>query len=109
MNKTRIKNVKSLVKTKFVGLYDVEYKNKKNENKNWIVASRKNEDDLKDIYLKNKEDKIDAVVIAALHKSENKLVLIKQFRVPINNYIYELPAGLVDNDEDMEKTVTNSL
>lgn len=109
MNNTKIKNVKPLVKTKFVGLYDVEYKNKNNEDRHWMVASRKDEEKLKKIYLEGKQDKIDAVVIAALHKSENKLVLIKQFRVPINNYIYELPAGLVDNDEEMEKTVEREL
>lgn len=105
----KIKDVKTLVKTKFVGLYDVEYKNKQNEDRHWMVASRKNEDELKEVYLEGKEDKIDAVVIAAFHESENKLVLIKQFRVPINNYIYELPAGLVDNDESMESTVAREL
>ena len=109
MKNSKIKDVKPLVETKFVGLYDVKYKNKNNEDKHWTVASRKNEKELKEIYLQGKEDKIDAVVIAALHKSENKLVLIKQFRVPINNYIYELPAGLVDNDEDMQKTVAREL
>lgn len=105
----KIKDVKTLVKTKFVGLYDVEYKNKQNEDRHWMVASRKSEDELKKIYLEEKDDKIDAVVIAAFHESENKLVLIKQFRVPINNYIYELPAGLVDNDESMESTVAREL
>lgn len=105
----KIKDVKTLVKTKFVGLYDVEYKNKQNEDRHWMVASRKREDELKEVYLELKEDKIDAVVIAAFHESENKLVLIKQFRVPINNYIYELPAGLVDNDESMESTVAREL
>lgn len=105
----KIKDVKTLVKTKFVGLYDVEYKNKQNEDRHWMVASRKSEDELKEVYLEGKEDKIDAVVIAAFHESENKLVLIKQFRVPINNYIYELPAGLVDNDESMESTVAREL
>lgn len=105
----KIKDVKTLVKTKFVGLYDVEYKNKQNEDRHWMVASRKSEDELKEVYLELKEDKIDAVVIAAFHESENKLVLIKQFRVPINNYIYELPAGLVDNDESMESTVAREL
>lgn len=109
MKNSKIKDVKPLVQTKFVGLYDVEYKNKNNDDKHWMVASRKNEKELKEIYLQGKEDKIDAVVIAALHKSENKLVLIKQFRVPINNYIYELPAGLVDNDEDIQKTVAREL
>lgn len=106
---TKIKDVTTLVKTKFVGLYDVEYENKNNDTRHWMVASRKDENNLKEIYMNDKEDKIDAVVIAAYHKSEKKLVLIKQFRVPINSYIYELPAGLVDNEEGIEKAVKREL
>lgn len=109
MKSTKIKKVSQIAKTQFVGLYDVEYKNKLNKDKNWTVASRKSMDELNEIYLNDKEDEIDAVVIAALHKDSNKLVLIKQFRVPINNYIYELPAGLVDNNEQMEKAVCREL
>jgi len=109
MNKTEITKINPLVETKFLSLYDIEYKNKQNIDRNWTVASRKNKAKLEEIYLQNKEDKIDAVVIAALHKEENKLVVIKQFRVPINNYIYELPAGLVDNSEDIKTTVAREL
>ncbi len=109
MKNTKIKDIKTLVKTKFVSLYDVEYKNKNNDDKHWTVASRKSEEHLKDFYLNNKKDNVDAVVICAFHKSENKLVLIKQFRVPINNYIYELPAGLVDNNEDIKDAVKREL
>jgi len=43
---------------------------------------------------------IRAVVVAAT--LEKKLVLIKEFRVPLNGYIYELPAGLVDPGESPE-------
>lgn len=109
MKNTKIKDIKTLVKTKFISLYDVKYKNKNNDDKNWTVASRKSEEQLRDVYLNNKEDNVDAVVICALHKSEKKLVLIKQFRVPINNYIYELPAGLVDNNEDIKDAVKREL
>lgn len=105
----KIKEVSTLVKTKFVGLYEVEYKNKNDDIKNWIVASRKNENQLRDIYFKNKEDKIDAVVICAFHENEKKLVLINQFRIPINSYIYELPAGLVDDYESIQIAVKREL
>ena len=109
MNKSKITKVNPVVVTDFVGLDDVEYKNKENQDRHWMVASRKEKSELEQIYLENKEDKIDAVVIAALHKEENKLVVIKQFRVPINGYIYELPAGLVDSDEDIKGTVAREL
>lgn len=105
----KIDKISTIAKTPFVGLYDVEYKNKLNEKKHWTVASRKNIDQLKEIYLDNKEDKVDAVVIAALHRNSEKMVLIKQFRVPINEYIYELPAGLIDGDEEIGKAISREL
>ena len=109
MKNTKIKEIKPLVETKFVGLYEVSYKNKLGDDRTWTVASRKNKEELSEIYLNDKEGDIDAVVIAAFHKEHKKLILIKQFRVPINNYIYELPAGLVDNKEGMEKAVQREL
>ena len=42
MNNTKITKVNPLVETKFMGLYDIEYKNKQNTDRNWTVASRKN-------------------------------------------------------------------
>ena len=109
MKNLKIKNVNTLVETDFVSLYEVEYKNKKGQEKHWMVSSRKSKEELEKIYLENKEDKVDAVVICALHKTQNKLVLINQYRVPINKYIYELPAGLVDNNEDIENSVRREL
>ena len=107
---SKINSIKPLCETKFVGLYEVNYTNKNGQSKEWTVASRKSEEALNDIYLKNKEDNIDAVIICAYHKRYEKLVLIKEFRVPINKYIYELPAGLVDSDDDnFENTVRREL
>lgn len=109
MKNSRIKEINTLSKTKFVSLYDVAYENKLGKEKHWTVSSRKSKEELEQIYLQNKEDKIDAVVICAYHKSEKKLVLINQYRVPINKHIYELPAGLVDNNEDAETSVRREL
>ncbi|KPI49723.1 NUDIX hydrolase [Clostridioides difficile] len=109
MKKTIINNVNPLIENKFIGLFEIEYKNKLNEDKVWMVASRKSHEELKRIYLKNEEDSADAVVIVGLHKSSGKLILIKQFRVPINDYIYELPAGLVDEGESIETSVEREL
>ena len=93
-----------------LSLYDIKYLNKNNQEKSWTVASRKSKDILEGIYLENKKDKVDAVIICAYHKQQNKLVIIKEFRVPINKYIYELPAGLVDSDDDnFEETVIREL
>ena len=65
--------------------------------------------EINDIYMNNKEQDIDAVVIVPIHKETGKLVLVNQFRVPINGYILELPAGLIDNKEDFEVAVKREL
>lgn len=109
MRENRIKKLTSLAESKFLSLYDAQYDNKAGKEKHWIIASRKNFDTLKAQYSGEKEEKIDAVIIAALHKETNSLVLIKQFRIPLNDYVYELPAGLLDADESMETAVRREL
>ena len=106
---SNIKKVELLSGTKFLSLYNAIYDNKKGNEKQWTIASRKNLETLEGQLIENKEDKVDAVVIVAIHEEENKLVLVKQFRVPINGYIYELPAGLVDNNEDPTESIKREL
>lgn len=109
MNENRIKKLSLLAATKFLSLYDAEYENKTGKLKHWTIASRKDFTVLEEQYFKGREEKIDAVIIAALHMSSQKLVLIRQFRVPLNGFVYELPAGLVDGDESMETSVKREL
>lgn len=109
MKANRIKKLTPLAESKFLSLYDAEYSNRKGKEKHWIIASRKNFDTLKLQYAGEKEETIDAVIIAALHKQSKSLVLIKQFRIPLNDHIYELPAGLLDAGESMETTVKREL
>ena len=105
----RIKKINELNSTKFLGLFELEYKNKNGEDRTWMVSSRKSKKELEDIYFNGKSDKVDAVVIAAFHEEEEKLVLIKEFRVPVDDYIYSLPAGLVDPGEDPFVSVKREL
>ena len=36
------------------------------------------------------------------HIEEDKLVIIREYRVPLDDYVYSLPAGLIDPGEDIE-------
>lgn len=109
MANTKITNAKELVGTKYLSLYQLDVVNKAGQDKIWMVASRKSMNEINDIYMNNKEQDIDAVVIVPIHKETGKLVLVNQFRVPINGYILELPAGLIDNKEDFEIAVKREL
>ena len=109
MKNSRIKKLTPLVETKFLSLYDAAYENKKGAERHWIIASRKNYTTLTEQFFKEKKENIDAVIIAAFHKETKSLVVIKQFRIPLNDYVYELPAGLVDNNESIESAVKREL
>ena len=107
--KNKVQNLETLAQTKFLSLYNANYINKGGNKKTWTIATRKSKEALEDQFFNGKEDKVDAVVILAYHKDEKKLVAIKQFRMPINNYVYELPAGLIDNNDDIISTVKREL
>lgn len=104
-----INNITTLADTKYLKLYNAEYTNKSGKPRNWTIASRKDLNTLKNNYFNGTEDNIDAVIIIATHTDEDKIVVIKQFRVPLNDYVYEIPAGLIDCGEDFETTVRREL
>lgn len=106
---TKVKNIKTLVATKYLSLYSADYINKKGDLRNWTIASRKKLETVENKFFNNGEDNIDAVIIFAEHVDEKKLVLIRQFRVPINNYVIELPAGLIDGNEKIEEAARREL
>ncbi|MBU3209465.1 NUDIX hydrolase [Clostridium algidicarnis] len=109
MSKVKIKDIKTLADTKYLKLYDAEYINKNGDTRNWSIASRKDLSTLRGKFFNEEEDTADAVIIIATHVEEKKLVVIRQFRVPINDYVYELPAGLIDKGEDFKDTVKREL
>ena len=97
--KSEVYNVKKIAGTKFLSYYDLSYKNKNGKDKSWSAVSRADKEDYEK-RLFNNQNATDAVLIGAYHVDEKKLVLLKQFRVPLNDYIYEIPAGLIDKGED---------
>lgn len=109
MIKPQIDTLTTLAKTRFLSLYDACYKNRQGTEKHWMIASRKPEEALRSTYFEKGEEKDDAVVLLATHEATEQLVLIKQFRIPLNDFIYELPAGLIDEGEDALSTIGREL
>lgn len=97
MNNTpQINGATKLTDSRFLNLYELDVQHRNGAASKYHVASRaKSASDLQAISHHNKSD---AVAILAMY--ENKLVLIKQYRYPVGDYIYELPAGLIDEGED---------
>lgn len=98
----RIKKATMLTDNPFLNLYDLEAIKRNGESFHYYYASRGRENNLKIRTLKNTPE---GVVIYALTGERNdQIVLVKQFRYPINDYIYEFPAGLVDSGETPQQT-----
>ena len=91
-----IVSVNKLTDYKWINLFDVTYKNKKGDDAHWTFASRK-----ANPVPSNLPIKADAVVIIPIHKQgkERRLVVTKEFRIPLGDYEYGFPAGLFDGEE----------
>ena len=96
-NKPQVNGAKKITNNKYLNMYELEAQQRNGTVFPYQVASRaKNVDDLIAV---SEKINADAVVIAST--CNDKLVLIKQYRYPVGDYIYELPAGLIDDNESI--------
>ena len=103
-----IQEVKQLTENPYVNLYQVKGINKKGHPSNYFVASRAKH--IENLKLKTRRNTPDGVVIYSLYgERHDKVVLIRQYRYSIDDYIYELPAGLVEPDEDFHEAAVREL
>ncbi|MBU2512891.1 NUDIX hydrolase [bacterium] len=80
-------------------MFELDYQDMKGQHKTWQFASRHQEPRC----ISRSFDAPDAVVIVPFHKEKNKLVVIKEFRVPLADYQLGFPAGLIDTGETIEE------
>lgn len=95
----RIHHIKKLTDNGFLNLYQLDAGFRDGSRSPYYVASRrKTVDTLKASTLDNAPDGV--VLYGVYGREKDKVVLIRQFRYPINGYVYEFPAGLVEPGED---------
>lgn len=90
----RYTKIEKQTDNKFLNMYHMNALTKNGEAFDYYFASRNDINDIKPV---SHSGKPEGVAIFALY--EDKVVLIKQYRYPIGDYIYELPAGLIDKGE----------
>ena len=101
----KIQNIDKITNCRHLNLYEISYINQKGIEKSWHIASRAD----KPKCVTGQFDMPDAVVIVPFHKKKDKLVIIKEFRVPLGGYQYGFPAGLVDEGEKIQQTCIREL
>ncbi len=101
-NINRVKGIKKQTNNRFLNLYEFEAERRNGKVAPYFVASRAPETDALKAVRKEESKHSDGVIIYAVYgENKDKVVLVKQFRYPINDYVYEFPAGLVEDGEDM--------
>lgn len=97
-----INHVEKLTDNKFVNLYNVKATSVHNTPVNYFVASRAK--DVPQLKLNTGKNEPDGVIIYSIYgEKKDKVVLIRQYRYTLGNYIYEFPAGLVEPGEDFHE------
>ncbi|MBR5293651.1 MAG: NUDIX hydrolase [Oscillospiraceae bacterium] len=98
----RIKGVKRLTENRFLNLYELDARQRDGKAIRYYVASRaKGTEDLKSV---SGHRRADGVIMYGVYGEEkDQIVLIRQYRYPLGDYIYEFPAGLVEPGEDVRE------
>jgi ADP-ribose pyrophosphatase len=117
----KITDRKKITNEKWLNLYETTYEKDEKRGK-WTFASRRRDDNLGPILEANA-----VVIVPVLQPNkphlvfedsilegpnsflESKLVLIKEYRLPIETYEYHFPAGLIERGEPIEDCVQREL
>lgn len=104
----KLTNVSKLTNDPWLNLYSAKYK-KGDMEIDWAFCSRNDKDKL--VCNNPKNVVCNTVVIAPkyYYNGEECLILCKEFRFPLNDYIYSFPAGLVESGEDLELSAIREL
>lgn len=95
-----IGSIKKLTDKPYLNFYEMEAIRRDGGVFPYYLASRAK--DVKDLKAVSRENHPDGVIVCGVCGEENdKLVLIRQYRYPLGDYVYEFPAGLVEPGEDL--------
>ena len=94
----RVLSVEKKTDNRFLNMYDIQYENKVGGQGIYHIASRASSIDT--LKMNTRVNRPDGVIIYALYgPRRDKVVMVRQYRFSIDDYVYEFPAGLVDAGE----------
>ena len=97
---SQVGKIEKKTSNRFLNFYEFEAIHRDGSVSPYYVSSRAREiDDLKAVSHQNKPDGV--ILYGVYGQEKDKVVLIRQDRYPLGGYVYEFPAGLVEDGEDM--------
>lgn len=81
---------------KFINRFDITYETEDKKKKIYEIISRKKIlENIEDLHGNNP----DAVVVIAHDENNEKILINKEFRLAVGDWVYNFPAGLIDEGE----------
>jgi ADP-ribose pyrophosphatase len=102
----KFKGIEKKEEGKFITRYDVEYETADSKEKIYEIISRNNSlDTLEALNGTNP----DSVVIIATDEDGERLLINREFRMAVGNWVYNFPAGLIDEGENPYESAKREL
>jgi ADP-ribose pyrophosphatase len=99
----RILKVEKITNEHWLNLFAATFENHGRQGR-WLFASRKAEP-----YRGGGGDAVVIVPVLKVPDQPPRLVLIREFRVPVGGYSYGFPAGLIEPGESVQETVRREM
>lgn len=96
---SRIDHIRQATKNRFLNFYEMDVEdNTGNPFKYYMASREKSVEALK--CMTGKLNPNGVIIYSVYGERRDRIVLVRQYRFPINDYVYEFPAGLVEEGED---------
>ncbi|MCR4891884.1 MAG: NUDIX hydrolase [Lachnospiraceae bacterium] len=92
-----IRKIEKQTENRFLNMYHLEFEDRAGNDRDYYFCTRNSDDKLK---IRTHSLETEGICIYAITREENpRLVLVKEYRFPIDDDVYALPAGLTDPGE----------
>lgn len=102
----KFKGIRKKEAGKFITRYDITYETVDNQEKIYEIISRRRD---METFEALHGDKPDAVVIIATDEAGERILVNKEFRMAVGDWVYNFPAGLIDPGEQPEQSAKREL
>lgn len=102
----KLLDIEQLTESKYLNMYKLKLINRKGNPKDYFVASRRKKEKL--TCFTHDHSICDGVMIIPVTE-EGEVVILRQYRPAIGDYLYELPAGMIDEGESIEEAAIREL
>lgn len=98
----KLLHLKKVKDGKYLKNYELTYLNKKDKEKVYEIVSRHDIADVKEL-----GNHVSGVSIVAY--CDDKMLLLREFRMGVNRYVYNLCAGMIEDGESIEECIQREL